>query len=242
VRKALIVEGIVVLALLLGSCAQPSYTNDQSSSTATSKSSTDVTSETGNVTRESSNVVSETRDVSGFNQVELNGVGNLSIQQAGSESLTVEAEEDVLQKIQTEVADDRLVIGPKPNTTINTTEPINYKLSVKDLNALKLSGSGNIDAEGISTDRLAVTISGAGKVEAAGRADSQDIDISGSGSYQAENLESEEVKIEVKGSGSATVNVSDELDAKVSGSGSVYYTGDPVVNRNVRGSGRVAKR
>ena len=225
-RKVLILESVLVLALLLGGCTRSDGTDGQESNTVTS---------------ESSNVTSESRDVSGFNEVELNGIGNLSIQQTGSESLTVEAEEDVLPKLRTEVENNRLILGPKPNATIHTTEPINYKLTVKDLKALEVSGSGNADAESISTDKLAVTISGAGDAKMAGRADSQDIDISGSGDYQAGDLESKEVKIEVGGSGSAVVNVSDELNAKVSGSGSVKYIGDPTVNQDVSGAGRVSK-
>ena len=166
----------------------------------------------------------------------------VSIQQTGSESLTVEAEEDVLPKIRTEVGDNRLIIGPKPGTNLQITEPINYKLTVKDLNALKLSGSGNINAEGISTDELAITISGAGTLKAAGETDSQDIYVSGAGNYEAEDLESKEVKIDVGGAGSAIVNVSDELDAKVSGSGSVKYMGAPTtVKQDVTGAGRVSK-
>ena len=184
---------------------------------------------------------SESRNVSGFVEVELNGVGNLSIRQTGSESLTVEAEADVISTLATEVANDRLIIGPKPGTSIHTTEPINYRLTVKDLNSLKVSGSGNVDAEGISTDELAVTISGAGNAKTSGRADSQIIDISGSGDYRAVALESKEAKIYVGGSGSAIVNVSDELDAEVSGSGYVEYIGEPTVNQEVSGAGRVSK-
>ncbi len=85
--------------------------------------------------------------MSGFDEVELRGVGNLSIQQTGRESLTVEAEEDVLPKIGTEVANNRLIIGPEPRTDIRTTEPLNYKLTVNGLRALTLSGSGDIEAE-----------------------------------------------------------------------------------------------
>jgi hypothetical protein len=112
-----------------------------------------------------------------------------------------------------------LIIGPEPNTSIQTTQPINYKLTVKDLKALKVSGSGNVNAEDISTDELAVILSGAGNVKIGGETDSQEINISGSGSYQAEDLESKEVKVDVGGSGSTVVNVSDELNAEVSGIG-----------------------
>jgi hypothetical protein len=211
-----------------------------SSSSGTSRQESSSSSQ-GGTANEASNMTSESRNVSGFSEVELQGVGNLSIQQTGSESLSVEAEEDVLPKLRTEVENNRLIIGPESNTSIHTIKPINYKLTVKDLDALKLSGSGNIEAEDIETDKLAVTINGTGDVKMAGRADSQDIDISGSGNYQAGDLESKEVKIAVGGSGSAIVNVSDELDAKVSGSGSVEYVGDPTVNQDVSGAGRVRK-
>ncbi len=219
-----------------------SVSSSSGSSGQVSSSSSQVTSSSaGNIDEEPSNVTSESRNVSGFEEVELQGVGNLSIQQTGSESLTVEAEEDVLPKIRTEVENNRLTIGPEPNTSIQTTQPINYELTVKDLNALKVSGSGNVEAEGISTDELAVTITGAGDVKISGKANSQQVAILGSGSYQADDLESKEVKVDVGGSGSAVVNVSDELNAEVSGSGSVEYIGDPTVNQYVSGAGRVSK-
>lgn len=184
---------------------------------------------------------SESRDVSGFEEVELRGVGNLSIQQGDSELLTVEAEEDILPKIRTKVKNNRLIIGPKRNTTINTTESINYELTVKDLSALEVSGAGDVEAEGISTDELAVKINGAGDVEISGEADSQNVEISGSGDYMAEALESKQAEVEVAGTGSAIVSVSDELEAKVSGTGSVEYIGDPTVNQEVSGTGEVSE-
>jgi Putative auto-transporter adhesin, head GIN domain len=209
-----------------------------SSSTDSSRQGSSSSSQ-GDTLRETNNVTSEARDVSGFNEVELKGVGNLSLEQTGSESLTVEAEKDVLPKIRTEVENKRLIISPERNTSINTTKPINYKLTVKDLNTLEVSGSGNVEAEDINTDELAVTIGGAGDVEIRGSADSQEVEISGSGEYRAGDLESKEATIDVRGSGSATVNVSDELEAEVSGSGSVEYIGDPTVQQEVSGAGEV---
>jgi Putative auto-transporter adhesin, head GIN domain len=237
-------ENVRSVQRISGGTLNLTYENGGISSFVSSSSGSSVqrpSSSSATTAQESSNVTSESRNVSGFDGVELNGVGNLSIQQTGSEALTVEAEEDVLPKIRTEVENNRLIIGPEPNSSINTTKPINYKLTVKDLKALKVSGSGDVEAEDISTDELAVTISGTGDVEISGRADSQKIDISGSGDYQAEDLESKEAKIDAGGSGSALVNVSDELEAEVSGSGSVEYVGDPTVDQDVSGAGRVGK-
>jgi hypothetical protein len=213
-----------------------------SSSSVSSVQGSSYSSQEGDATDESSSVTSESREVSGFDEVELKGSGNLSIEQAESESLTVEAEEDVLPKIRTEIKNNRLIIGPKPSTSINTTEPINYELTVKDLSALEVSGSGDVEGEDISTDELAVTMNGTRNVEISGEADSQEVEISGSGDYRADDLKSKEAKIDVKGSGSAIVNASDELEAGVSGSGSVEYVGDPAVEQNVSGAGEVRKQ
>jgi hypothetical protein len=227
-----------------GSISSVASSSSGSSSSVSSQvvSSGESGGEPEDATNGSDDVTSESRDVSGFDEVELSGVGNLSIRQTGSESLTVEAEEDVLADIRTEVVNDRLVIGPEPNTVLHTTGPINYELTVKDLRALRLAGSGNVEAEGISTDELAVTISGAGTVKISGRTDSQDVDIAGVGSYRAGDLESEEAKVAVVGAGSAVVNASEVLEAKISGAGSVEYIGDPTVHQEVSGVGRVSKR
>jgi hypothetical protein len=228
-----------------GGTLKLTYKNGSISSVASSSTDSSrqesLSSSQGDTLRETNNVMSEARDVSGFNEVELKGVGNLSLEQTGSESLTVEAEEDVLPKIRTEVENKRLIISPERNTSINTNKPINYKLTVKDLNTLEVSGSGNVEAKDINTDELAVTIGGAGDVEIRGSADSQEVEISGSGEYRAGDLESKEATIDVRGSGLATVNVSDELEAEVSGSGSVEYIGDPMVQQEVSGAGEVRK-
>ena len=211
------------------------------SSSAGSSRQGNLSSSQGDASSETSGVRSEPREVGGFDEVELRGVGNLFIEQTGSESLSVEAEEDVLPKIRTEVENSRLRIGPEPGTTINTTKPISYELSVKDLSALKVSGSGDVEAEDISADELAVTMSGSGDVQISGKVGSQKVDISGSGDYKAEDLESARANVDVGGSGSALVNTSDELEAKVSGSGSIEYIGDPTVEQDVSGSGEVKK-
>src|SRR5918997_6085035 len=204
-------------------------------------SSSQVTASTEASGKNATNVVEESGDVRGFDEVMLRGIGNLTIEQTGSESLTVEAEKEVLPKLATEVVNDRLTIGPKPGTIVRTSERINYKLTAESLNALEVSGSGDAEAVGIKTDRLAVIISGAGNVKISGEADEQEIDISGSVAYRAEHLESREANIDVAGAGSAIVNASEKLDADVSGAGSVEYVGDPKVEQNVSGVGRVSK-
>ena len=228
------------------SVSSSSVSSSSSSSSSVSSqqvvvSSSGGTDETSGTIEGSGNVESESREVKGFDEVELRGVGNLSIRQTGSESLSVEAEDNVLPKITTEVVNGRLILSPEPDSSIKTTEPINYELTVEDLHALEVSGSGDVVAEDIGTDNLGIDIGGSGAVEISGRADSQEVSISGSGAYRAKDLQSEEARIDVSASGSAIVNASEALEARVSGAGSVEYVGDPTVEEDVSGAGRVSK-
>ena len=58
--------------------------------------------------------------MSGFDEVQLSGIGNLFIRQTGSESPSVEAGEDVPQ-IRKEVVDGRLIIGLESDASIETS-------------------------------------------------------------------------------------------------------------------------
>ena len=189
----------------------------------------------------SGNVVSETRSVSGFSEVALNGTGTLTIKRTGSESLTIEADDNVLPHIQTNVKNNRLTIETDDTTPI-PTKPINYELTVKDLSAVELQGVGSIDASGISTDELKVSTSGAGDMTVAGEANSQEVDVSGAGSYRAQDLTTKKARVDLSGAGEAIVNVSDELDVAISGFGSVEYVGNPTVSQNITGAGAVRRR
>ena len=186
-------------------------------------------------------VRSEQRDVAGFDQISLSGSGEVRVEQTGVESLTVEAEENLLPLLETRVDDGRLTLGSKPNVNISPTRPIRYHVTVKSLTAVGVSGSGSYRVEGIDTPRLRADISGSGSATLAGRADDVRLTISGSGNYDAAQLASKTASVEISGSGSATVNASERVEAHVSGSGSVRYLGSPSVEKHVSGSGSIAQ-
>jgi hypothetical protein len=191
------------------------------------------------ITRGSGQITSESRQVSGFSKVELSGSGELTIEQTGTESLTISAEENLLPKLTSEVSDDTLVLRSTSNAKIIPTQPIKYSLTVKDLSGLAVSGSGSVTMSKLATAALSTNISGT----ASGTADQQDLKISGSGRYQAEQLTSKTVKVDMSGSGVASVHASDALDLHMSGSGTLTYTGDPKqVTQQISGSGKVIKK
>jgi hypothetical protein len=178
----------------------------------------------------SGQLATQSRQVSGFTSVELAGVGELSIDQTGTESLTVSAEDNLLPLLTSEVEGDTLILGKKPNTRIVTTKPITYTLTMKDITGLAVSGSGTINAPKLTTAALRIEISGSGVITTAGNVDDQSLEISGSGRYLADGLTSKTTTAEISGSGTGNVVASNALDVKISGSGTLTYSGKPQVS------------
>jgi len=208
--------------------------------------------------RGSGNVIAEERDVSDFHKVHLSGVGNLIITQGEVESLTIEADDNIVPIIEADVFGDELNISFKRGYTFIPSATIKFYLTVADLDEISLSGAGNIDCEGFETEvlqfdvsgagdldfdldaeRVEVVVSGAGNIILSGKVDSQEIEINGAGKYDGEDLESRECAITVSGAGSATVNVSELLDVEINGVGNVYYAGSPSVTQDISGLGKI---
>jgi hypothetical protein len=190
--------------------------------------------------RGSGTMATETRDVNGFDEIDLSGSGTVLVAVTGTESLTVEAEDNILSLLTTEVRNGTLVLGTKQN--ISPTREIVYTITVVSLEAVTVSGSGSVTATNIDADAFNVHISGSGTVIPEGVSESLDLSISGSGVFEGEALLSATGTVSVSGSGDAVVYVTDDLDVKVSGSGNVEYFGDPGVSVSISGSGNVSKR
>ena len=192
--------------------------------------------------RGSGTVTAESRTVHGFTEVAFSGSGHLVIEQTGTEWLTITAEDNILPVLTSEVTGGRFDLGAKPTTAIFTTKPIEYRLTVKDLRGLTVSGSGKAELAQFGSTDLAVTLSGSGTIVLGGRVQTQNVTLSGSGSYQADTLVSQAATVHVSGSGAAEVSVSQTLHAMVSGSGSIVYRGNPQVEQHISGSGHISKR
>ena len=196
-----------------------------------------------NVVRGSGKVTTESRPVSGISAVSLSGIGQVIIEQTGTESLTITTDDNLLPYIKSEITGNHLELGTKEAfTNLNPTNDIIFKLTVKQLEGLQISGSGKAEARNLNPERLAIEISGSGAVAAQGTAGDLDLSISGSGAYAGEQLRSKRANVAISGSGGAMLAASETLHASVSGSGAVEYIGDPKVTEDISGSGSVRKK
>ncbi len=104
-------------------------------------------------------------------------------------------------------------------------------------------GSGDIKISNLQTSGKAVFQNqGSGDIVLFGKSSFADIQVSGSGDCNCEELEIRNAKLRVEGSGDAEIYVTNDLDVTVTGSGNVRYIGSPRINSSVTGSGSVSKK
>lgn len=210
--------------------------------------------------RGSGNVETITRSIEPFHSLDSRISGNVFIEQ-GNSSLRIEAEDNILPLLETNVKNGVLVIRAKERICPQKT--IKIYAGMEEVRSLSLSGSGEItgttpiDSENLdlaitgsgdieletNTSSLKSLISGSGNVLLKGNASSHEIDIGGSGNIEAPELRTEVTRVSIRGSGNANVYVDRKLDTNINGSGNVFYGGNPQeFNMQVSGIGEVKNK
>lgn len=190
----------------------------------------------------SGNVVTENRQVSGFHGIAVSGIGEVIVERTGSESLTITSDDNILPRLESEVRNGILFLGPENNVSVSPSQGIVYRLTASQFDEINVSGVVTVTADGIDTELLVTNMSGTCIVKTEGTADSQDIATSGTSNFNGENLESRTVNISVSGTSHIVVGVSELLQGQASGSSVVEYIGNPTVNVTVSGAAVVRPR
>lgn len=208
-------------------------------------------------------IATETRTAPAFTEIEFEVPGDLVFIEDPEREIIIEAQQNIIDVIETYVSGNELNVKVKDNTNIKTSKRINITVKGPGVRSLKLSGSGNLTVPGtfsandarlrisgsgtmmvnnLDAINLEASISGSGNIDVVeGVADNEDLNISGSGDMNLLGVSAKKVSTETSGSGTIKVNVSEELDTRISGSGDVYYKGAPAVNVSISGSGRIIK-
>lgn len=206
-------------------------------------------------------VKEESRNASSFTDISTSGVYKVVITQGNSHSIRVEAEENLLPYIVTEIRGGELRIQSKKGYNIQPTKGITVYVTLQEVDKLSASGasgfsntgilksdriqldfSGAADADlNINTKKLAVGLSGASNIKLKGSSDKAEYGISGAADIKALDLSSDDVSVDISGTGKAQVFAQKKLAASISGMGSIKYKGDPGVTKSISGMGRISK-
>jgi hypothetical protein len=204
------------------------------------------------------NFVKETRNVSDFTKLDIGGAFKVNLAQGDQEKLEIEADQDELKEIITEVVGGKLKIYTESNWGANFHEMTIY-LTFKNLDYIDFSGAVEVKGAGVLnfTD-LNMDISGAAEIEMAMKADKIDaefsgaseinfsgncksgyLELSGASEFNTENLEFQDLTIEVSGASDAKVWATGILNIDASGASSIRYKGSPKVSVDESGASSV---
>jgi hypothetical protein len=208
------------------------------------------------------NILTAERNLSDFDEVSCAGSYEVAISQGSPSSVKIEADENILPFIVTDVDGDELKIHSKDDVNLSPTKKIKLIIVTDKLEGFSLSGSGSVtggnkftggdrldlDISGsgnmhfdVNTPSIKSSISGTGDIYLSGETRNSKINIAGSGDYHAENLKSEMVKVEIAGSGNAYLFADSTLDIDIAGVGNVNYKGGASVTQSIAGSGKIKK-
>jgi hypothetical protein len=213
--------------------------------------------------RGSGSLEREERPVSGVRAVAVENQGDLFIEIGDEERLVIEAQPNILEHLEADMAAGTLRLRTEKGTRLRPTKPIRYYLTVPALEELQVSSAGSIEAPVLEADHFEISISSSGDIRVeeltaetlevrisssgslsieSGRVEEQEIRISSSGDYDAAGLESRQADARLSSSGGARIRVSDFVEAHLSSSGGLRVYGDPEVRKRESSSGRVRVR
>lgn len=173
----------------------------------------------------SGNVQTEKRELAGFKAIEVGGAFEVEVVAQKEFSVEIEADDNLLPLIATEVRGGTLQISTEKS--IKSKQRIRVRISAPDIESLQISGASKVSLADVKNDLLKIDMSGASKVKVDGETGNLVIEQSGASKVDAENLKAVNVSVDASGASSAEVNVSGDLKADLSGASKVAYTGNP---------------
>ncbi len=226
---------------------------------------TSCTAQWGNRIRGNGNMTTIERSVGEYDGVSVSGWFDVDLVDGREGELTLRGEENLLEYLVTEVKNGKLVIKVERGYNLKPStwkEGIRITVPVESINAVSLSGSGDIVGKttikssnfktamsgsgditlDIQSDSMTASMSGSGDITLSGSTGTFEASVSGSGDIKAYNLEAEIVDATVSGSADIKVTAKEKLKARVSGSGDISYRGNPQkVDTKTSGSGDISK-
>lgn len=196
-----------------------------------------------------------------FTGVELAGPDDVTIRQGAAFSISAKGPKNELDELEIKLDGDTLAIGRKREGFSfggRDRDGIQIAITMPRLTKLKLTGSGEIDADTVDGDAVDIAVTGSGDlkvtkltaksadVAVSGSGDIEigggtiatgDYGVTGSGNIDADALVAQNLDISITGSGDVGANATGKVDVKILGSGDVEVTGGATCSTSQMGSG-----
>lgn len=206
-------------------------------------------------------VTTQSYDLTGFTGVEVAGPDDVTIRQGDSFSISARGRKETLDRLEIKLDGTKLVIGRKRegfSFSNHDDDDLDIAITMPRLDALRLTGSGSIDADAADGDTVEavvtgsgdlkvakltgksaeITVSGSGDIEiGGGTVGSGELSVTGSGDIDADGLVATTLEVSVTGSGNVDAQATGKADIRIMGSGDVKLSGGASCSTRQMGSG-----
>jgi hypothetical protein len=199
--------------------------------------------------------------VGDFKAIESAGSYDVTVKTGSAPSVRAEGPENLLARLRIEVKGDKLQISPDKSRNFHWGHgaKIMIAITVPELRAASLAGSGSMTVDKVTGDSFEGNIAGSGELDlpaidvksakfniagsgtarVAGKATAAEYSIAGSGDLDGAGLQSQDVKINIAGSGNIAAKATGTATGAVMGSGNVTITGGAKCDVKKMGSGSI---
>ena len=207
------------------------------------------------------NVKTENREIGSFTAISCSSGINVFLKQGDKESVTVEADENLLDLIVTRIKGDKLVI--KTEDPIRRAKKLDVYVTFVDVNEISVSSGSDLESRSmlkfetldisvssgadakldLSADDLTCSVSSGADANLSGSANSFYGKASSGSDLRASDLKAKYCKAKASSGGDVSVYASESIEASASSGGDVNYYGDPTkVNVSSSSGGDVNRR
>ena len=208
------------------------------------------------------NVVSEDRKITAeFTEIKVSQGITVFLTQGNQTDLHVEADENIIDLLVTEVEGNTLKVYFDKN--VSRAKARNVYVTADELTSLKSTSGSDIRSEGtiraknlklstnsgaelnlaISATSVDCSSSSGAHAKLSGTTESFDGSASSGSSIDADNLTSKTAKAGVSSGADISIHASEELDARASSGGHISFEGNPtVLNKSKSSGGSISKR
>lgn len=187
----------------------------------------------------SGRTVTEERNVPSCLGVQIVGSGKVFLQQGTRQSIRVEADDNIIDRVVTRCENGYLITGLEEGSYSNTT--VNIYVTLTAIEDVEILGAGDVVATGpIQGDALKCRIEGAGNISLDGNTVTQTIVIDGAGNIANFGLVCSRCTTTINGTGNCEVHVTQQLNGEINGVGNIVYEGNPPdVKTSINGIGKI---
>ncbi len=223
----------------------------------------DITTTNNRSIKGSGNIVSKNITVENFSEIELKSYGNIKIYKGDQLTVSVSDYENLVDYHNIKVASGRLIITTEPDNVsfsnskatfiittngslngihLNGAGNIEIMSEFSNLQQLSITGSGNITAcADLVTDKLNISIKGAGDINAKGSTTDLTANIFGTGNVYLRNMLAQNATCTIAGTGQIVVHAVANLNAAIRGIGNIEYYGSPKLQSSISGIGQIKR-